>query len=134
MKFEVGFGRVLPNNTKETGQMRVITVPTGDEQDRYRAACDNLKRVCDTAVINASLEKKAGQVSKALERMATRRTAPIHSMPGTASLSELARSPGPSAGQLAAQWQAAYAAHAAQICAESEAAYAARNPHKKERK
>lgn len=121
--FEVGRGRAMSATVKGNGQMRVITVPTADEQNRYRAAADHLKQACDAAYM-ARLSEKADRAAELLERVAARKRAERLEGPDTTL--------GPSAGQLAEQWRRDYAARAAQLCAESEAAYAARNPHKKE--
>ena len=134
--FYCGKGRATPGSMAQNGA-KVISVATGTEKDAFKMLCAAVTAATDAqpsgAKVGGNISAKVDRVVELTRQVVARRTAPIHSMPSVPSLSEMARSPGPSAGQLAAQWQTAYAARAAKACAESEAAYAARNPHKKER-
>lgn len=126
MEFEVGRGKGMPK-AKEHERMGVVRVRT---QDEVGEAASWLKQLC----ADAAISKKVDRVMELTEKVAARRAAAIPDTKGAPSLSEMARSPGPSASQMAAQWRAAYAVREARVCAESEAAYAARNPHKREQK
>lgn len=123
MEFRIGRGRGMPG-MEERREMRVIRSST---QDEMGGAAARLMRLCEDAAISKKLDRALELAAK----VAARRAAPIPDMKGVSSLSEMARHPGPSASQAAAQWSGDYATRQARLCAESEAAYAARNPHKR---
>lgn len=131
--FHCGKGRATPGSMAPGGA-RVISVPTQTDSAKWATA---FYRLCAAATTDAKpsgdISAKVDRIVELTQKVVARRTAPIPSMPGTYSFSEMARSPGPSTDQMAAQWRAAYEARAAKACAESESVYAARNPHKKER-
>lgn len=131
--FYCGKGKVLFHAAVMDGAGSVLSAPrsTGGS----KCAATFLKHFYATADAKPDREisAKLDHIVELTQKVAARKAAPIPSVPGVRSVSEMASSPGPSAAQMAARWQSAYEARAARVCAESEAAYAARNPHKKER-
>lgn len=133
--FYCGKGKVLSCSVVMDGAGPVLGSSQRTSGSKWATV---LNQLCAAATADArpsgDISAKLDRVLKLTRDVVTQRTASIPSMPGVPSLAEMASRSGPSAGQLAAQWQAAYEVKAARKCAESEAVYAARNPHKKGRK
>ena len=134
MTFEIGTGRAYPGvMTKD----RFEVIPADGEreqQKRGKAAKAALDLFAMAAQQRAGKAASARRTVRARDdrgglMLIKRRTGSVRNDLERidAAIVQLST---PSVGQVARQWQTAYAAREAKLCADAKAAYDARNPHK----